>query len=99
MGSGVNRVVVGSVTGTGSIINVSHVGFRPKRVTLDNVGGLVTASWHKDMADASAIIRVTAGDMTFVTSDGVTPLAGGFRIGADANINASGELIHWTAYE
>jgi hypothetical protein len=99
MSSGVNRVVNGSVSGTGALISVRTVGFRPKKVELINIGGLVTAEWHNDMADDSMIKRVTAGDMTAPTSDGIIPLADGFSIGADADVNAAGELIHWTAYE
>lgn len=99
MGSGVTRIMTGSCVGTGSAMNIDSVGFRPRRVVLENVTGLVTASWTDNMADASAVKRVTAGDMTFITTLGVTPRAKGFTIGADTDINVSGEVIHWTAFE
>ena len=99
MSSGVSRVRTGSVNGTGSAIDVEVVGFRPQRVVLENVGGLVKATWNRDMADASACKVVTAGTISLITSNGITPLANGFTIGADSDINASGELIHWTAFE
>lgn len=99
MSSGVSRVVTGSVTGTGSAINVDTVGFSPSYVKLLNVGGLVKAEWTKEMADASALKQVTAGTISLITSNGVTPRSAGFTIGADADINASGELIRFVAFE
>lgn len=103
MGSGVNRCAVGSVTGTGSAIDVKTAGFRPRYVKLLNVGGNCKAEWTVDMADASMQKTVDSGtgtsDISFVTSDGVTPLSTGFKIGADSDLNASGELIHWVAFE
>lgn len=99
MASGNSRVVTGAVNGTGADIDVRTVGFRPRRVELENVTGLVTASWSDHMADESMVKRVTAGTMTFPTTLGVTPLSDGFTIGADTDVNVDGELIHFTAYE
>lgn len=99
MSSGVTRRVTGAVEGTGALINVRTVGFRPRRVTLLNVDGLVTAEWQDTMADDSMIKRVTAGTMTAPTSDGIIPLSDGFSIGVDADVNAAGEVIHFSAEE
>lgn len=99
MGSGVSRVKTGSFNGTAALLEVRTVGFRPSRVELKNVGGLTEGDWHKDMADDEMIVHVTAGDMTLVTSGGIIPLSDGFSIGSNADVNGSGELVHWTAYE
>jgi hypothetical protein len=103
MSSGVQKVLTGAVTGTGSAIDVKMVGFRPTIVKLYNVGGNANAVWTRDMADASMQKIVDSGagatDISLVTSDGITPLASGFRIGADSDLNASGEKIIWEAVE
>jgi len=103
MSSGVSRRKTGAVTGTGSAINVRTVGFRPRRVELLNVGGNAIGRWQDTMADASMQKVVDSGagatDISLVTSGGITPLSDGFTIGADTDINASGELVHWLAEE
>ena len=99
MGSGVNRTVVGSFKGTGSALNVRSVGFRPKAVHVMNVGGLCQAWWTEKMADAAAVKQVTDGTISALTSNGITPLSNGFTLGADADLNVSGELCQYIAYE
>jgi len=103
MSSGVQRSVNGAVEGTGSAINVRTVGFRPRRVELRNVDGDCMGFWQNDMADASMQKVVDSGagatDISTVTSDGITPLSDGFTIGADSDLNASGETIMWVAHE
>lgn len=99
MSSGVQRMRVGAFTGSASAVNVRTVGFRPTRVELINITGLETATWQEGMADASMIRRITAGDMSLVSSNGITPLSDGFSIGADGNLNAAGELVRWVAFE
>jgi len=101
MSSG-HRTVTGAVIGTGADIEVRRVGFRPRRVALLNTTGAVTAEWQDSMPDASAVKRITAGDATYLTSKGITPLSDGFKIGDDTDINVAGgtpETIHWTAWE
>jgi len=78
---------------------VRTVTFRPTKVELLNEGGLATAVWSETMADAEMLKRVTSGALTKVTANGVTPLSDGFRLGADADMNVDGELVHWVAYE
>ncbi len=99
--SGGTRIVTGAVVGTGSAINVRTVGFRPKTVKVINAGGLVTALWTDKMADAAAWKELNhdTAQRAFVTSDGITPLSDGFTIGADSDINASGEQIYFIAEE
>lgn len=100
MSSGVQLSKNGAVTGTLADLDVRTVGFKPRRVRLINEGGLVTAEWNDTMTEGRGFKRVTAGDMTQIAAgEGITPLSDGFRIGADADVNASGELIHWEAHE
>ena len=98
MSSGTQLSKNGAVTGTGANLDVRTVGFRPRRVEIVNATGLVTAVWTDSMADATGIKRVTDGTMSAMTA-GITPLSDGFRVGTDADLNASGEVMHWVAHE
>lgn len=100
MSSGVQRSINGAVNGANAAdVDVTTVGFRPRRVTLMNETGLATAEWTDSMADGEMLKRVTSGTQTKVTATGITPLANGFRIGQDADINVVDELIHFVAHE
>ena len=90
-----NPLVTGAFTGTGSLITVGSVGFRPKRVTLINL----TDPAHGVHLDSMAADSVLVGTTTFaaVTSDGVTLTDTGFTVGTDANFNTSGEVVYWCA--
>lgn len=100
MSSGVARMMTGAVPGTGADLDVKTVGFRPKRVQLLNEDGLAKAEWTSSMADGLAMKQVTAGTLSMTSAgDGVTPLADGFRLGADSDLNVADELVHWVAYE
>lgn len=97
------HIKVGTVEGTGAAINIA-LGFTPEYVRIVNQDGLVTAEWFNTMTAAHVAKRVTAGTMTAPTSLGVSPYAGsagttavGFTIGADTDINVSGETIHYLA--
>lgn len=103
MGSGVSRVIVGSVNGTGSAINVDTIGFTPSYVRLLNVTGNCQGEWHEDMADAEMQKVVDSGsgttDISLVTSGGVTPRDTGFQIGTDTDVNVADEIIRYIAME
>lgn len=103
MASGGNRVVVGAFPGTGAQLDIKKVGFRPKKVELHNVTGNCSAVWTESMADASMQKTVDSGsgttDMSFPTTLGVTPLADGFRLGADTDLNVAAEIVHFVATE
>lgn len=99
MSSGVSRTMSGSVLGTGADLDVKTVGFRPRKVELMNETGLALATWTSSMKDGEMLKRVTAGTMSKVTTTGITPLAAGFRIGADADMNVADELVHWVCHE
>lgn len=99
MGSGVKRMVTGQLIGTGSALNVRTVTFRPSKVELYNEDGVAKAVWTNTMADAAMMKQVTAGTISVVTSGGITPLSDGFTLGADTDMNVSGEKVHWVATE
>lgn len=101
MASGVNRVVVGAVIGTGSAMNIDTVGFRPKLIRVVNAGatGLARFEWFYGMADAAAVKTVTNGTISVISADGITPRAKGFTLGADANVNIVNEIVFFEAHE
>lgn len=90
------NVVTGSVIATGSAMDVRTVGFRPKTVDLrTGATGGIEGHWQAGMADASAYKRTAAGVGSKVTANGITPLADGFRIGADSDLNSAGKQIDY----
>ena len=103
MSSGVQRSVRGTFIGTGAQLDIKTVGFRPGKVKLLNVTGLCVAEWTNTMADASMLKTVDSGsgttDIVFPTTNGITPLADGFRLGADADLNVAAEVVHFEATE
>lgn len=99
MGSGVNRMMAGSVTLPGTAYDVRTVGFRPRKVELLNADGECLCHWQSSMPDASMVKTIAAGTTTYDVADGVTPLSNGFTIGADSDMNVDGEKVHWAAWE
>lgn len=102
MASGISRVVYGSFIGTGADIDIrGEVGFRPRSVRIINEGGGPDeGEWLDAMADGSVFKRLAAGALSLVTGgNGITPLADGFRLGADADLNVDGELVRWIVTE
>lgn len=100
MSSGVARSMSGGYEGTGAEISIRTVGFRPKYVKVINTGGGPDMlEWTDGMPDAAALKSVAAGTNTYITSLGITPLSDGFKIGADTDVNVSGEKGVWVAFE
>lgn len=97
--SGGTRIKAGAIYGTGADLTVRTIGFRPKVVRIFNQTDLSKADWTESMADDSAMKQITAGTITFITTNGITPLSNGFGLGADAELNADGDLIHYVAEE
>lgn len=89
-----------TMDGTGASIDV-YCGFTPAHVQVVNIESatIEQLDWYSGMADASAIKTVTGTvARTKITSLGITPLDSatygkGFRIGADTDVNVSGETI------
>jgi hypothetical protein len=99
MASGAKRCFRGSRIGTGSAMDILDVGFKPTVVKIVNQTGLVTGEWHDAMPEASVAKRVTAGTMTMPTTNGITPLAGGFRLGADTDLNVAAETFYYECWD
>jgi hypothetical protein len=89
----------GRVTGTAATLNVTSVGFRPRKVELFNITGDAFGIWTDGMPDATAMKTIAAGTTALIDTLGVTPLANGFAIGADTDLNVAAENIAWVAYE
>jgi hypothetical protein len=91
------RKVTGAYIGTGSAFNITTVGFRPRSVKLWNITGLTTAVWTEEMPDASAFKQINHADTqnVWVTANGITPLANGFTVGTDADINTDAETVYY----
>lgn len=93
----------GTLEGTGAAIDIP-LGFIPKTVRVINQDGIASLEWSDTMPAASGYKDITAGTRTFITLSGISAYAGtaagagaGFTIGADTDINVSGETIHWIA--
>ena len=93
----------GTVEGTGAAINV-QCGFTPAYVRVINIDGDAIMEWEENMTDGEAYKIVAAGTNAQIATGGITPYAGsaganskGFTIGADADVNASAETLHWIA--
>ena len=100
MGSGIRKTLFGAVEGTGAQLDVRTIPFRPTAVELFNNDGLAVARWQESMADGSMLKQITAGTISLVTGgNGLTPLADGFRLGADTDMNVDGEVVYWKVYE
>lgn len=100
---GVLQVKTGTVTGTGSAINV-ECGFVPKRVEIINETDPGFYVWTDTMADGEMQKTIGAGTTTFESSGGISAYTGavgsaskGFTIGTDADMNGSSDVIHYFA--
>jgi hypothetical protein len=96
-----SRVHTGSFIGTGAEKTVNEVGFRPRVVVLFNTTDAKKGEWQNTMPDASLFITKDhdSDQHSFATSNGVTPTAQGFTIGADGEVNVSAKQVHWQAWE
>lgn len=94
----------GAFKGTGGALAITgdRVGFRPSTVKLYNVTGNCQAVWTDSMPDDSMQKTVDSGagttDISQVTSAGITPDATGFTLGTDADLNVSGEEVHFECF-
>ena len=99
-------VKTGTVEGTGAAITIS-VGFVPSIVKLFNIDGNCFLFWNENVGAGKGQKVVDSGsgttDISTISSNGVTVVNTersqmGFIIGADTDINVSGETIVWEAY-
>lgn len=98
-GKGIVQIAVGRYidTGTAAAVVIT-TGFKPRYVKVVNLAATGSQSeWFEGMADASARKQVTAGDMTLITTLGITVSASGFTIGLDTDLNVTSEQLSWIA--
>lgn len=72
-------------------------GFTPRYVKVMNQTSGDQLEWFYGMTNAHGIKRVAAGTATAITSLGITPVAGGFTVGLDTDINVINEQLRWIA--
>ena len=94
----------GQITGTGAALNVL-LGFVPTYVKIINQTDVGSLEWIGGMPAASGLKTTDAPSEAFITSDGISEYAGtigadaaGFTLGADADINGSGDQLHFVAW-
>jgi len=109
-----NDFAVGSVAGTGAAINVSvgfqpryiRVVNTAKNVVVEYIDGIGAGKGIKDQDQAVAeggSASYTVGPQ-FISSNGITKYAGsssapeGFTIGADTDLNVSGDTLYYVAH-
>lgn len=97
MASGRSRIYSGAFVGSGVIFAVNQVGFKPRLVQLYNATGPTAA--HSDTMAADSALKQVGGTQTFLTSNGITLTSNGFSLGADADLNAAGETVHFVCWE
>lgn len=93
----------GAVTGTGAAITIA-LDFKPlyvKCINIDDAGGQTQVEWTAAMPAASGVKTIDSGagttNLSYISSDGITVGNAGFIIGADTDLNVSGESIVWYA--
>lgn len=95
-----NDMYTAKIAGTGAAITVKP-GFSPRYVRIINTEGLCTLEWTKDLTDGYGYkiltgINATADTVSLqslISTGGITPDGDGlsFSIGADTDVNVSGE--------
>ncbi len=99
MSSGAAKVSYGASLGTGADLDVRSVCFRPRSVHMINMDSGDELFWTEGMVDGGGLKRLAAGASSVLATLGVTPLADGFRLGTDADMNVDGETLQWVATE
>jgi len=92
----------GTVEGTGATISIA-CGFVPSYVKIINVDGDAEIAWTEDLADGEGYKCLTGGTNALMATLGITPTGpggsnNGFQIGADTDVNVSGQTMLWIAH-
>lgn len=95
------KVMTGAYVGSGAQLDVTSIGFKPAAVELVNKDGLVRAVFTQEMPAGTGFKQINhdSAQNVWITANGVTMLANGFRVGTDADLNTAGETVYWVAYE
>ena len=93
------NIAVGRYIDTGTVAAFTlTLGFKPRWVRVLNEAASSSGfEYFEGMADASAIKRAVAGDLTVVTTNGITVSASGFTVGLDTDVNVTSEQLDWIA--
>ena len=84
-------------TGTVAAFNIT-LGWKPVWVRVLNETASSSGFEHfAGMTAGHAIKRALAGDLTVVTSNGITLLTYGFTVGLDTDVNVTSEQLDWVA--
>lgn len=97
MSSAVQMIKRGFVSGKGAEFKVV-LGFKPSHVKVYNVDDNILGEKFEQMAGLFARKVVAAGTQTFA-DDMIKIESDGFTIGSDADLNASGETLHYVAFD
>ena len=94
----IRNVAVGAYISdaTAAAFNIT-CGFKPRYVRIVNETSGDTIEWFEGMADSEGYKRVAAGTGALVTTLGIIPLARGFTVGLDTDINVINEQLSWIA--
>ena len=94
----ITNVAVGRYIDTGTVAAFTiTTGFKPRYVKIINNTSGDQIEWFEGMTDAYGFKRVAAGTAAQTTSLGITPLAYGFTMGLDLDINVTSEQLSWIA--
>lgn len=100
MASGAKSPRVVPLIGTGADLTNDTVGFKPRIIDALNVDTGDRLEWREGMAADSAIkTTASTGANSKVTSNGLTARDAGFALGADTDVNVSGENVIVTCWE
>lgn len=96
MGSG-SQIHVGAVLGTGASLAVNKPGFKPSFVALFNADDPAFGFYFNGMPDGY-VAKHTDSTTSYATSNGLTLSEDGFTIGADTDLNVSGEQLFYVCW-
>lgn len=100
MASGAKSPRIVSFVGTGANLDIDTVGFEPKMVRVLSTYDGSELSWMEGMGDGDGILVAGSnGNRSVLTTTGITPRSGGFRIGADGAVNVSGKTCFAACWE
>lgn len=97
-----SNCATGTQTMSGSAVTLV-CGFKPKVVRVLNTTNKSTGQWNDLMPDAAVFKTIDSGvgttDITYATTNGITPTFNGFTIGTDASMNNNNDVVFWEAYK
>ena len=96
--SGASRCITGQLVGTGSLMTVSKIGFKPRYVRIVNLDDPGSLEFFEGMASGRGFKHID-GTQTSISTGGITPTNTGFTLGTDADMNVSGEQLSYVVWD